>query len=184
MTPDWLFEEGEPTPREATHPAALEEASLMKQCRLSRGRSGGPGGQHRNKTETQVVLEHEPTGVSAQAGERRSPEANRRAAMRRLRLALATEVREAIPAGEARSRLWMERTHGGRIELNEKHWDFPAMLAEAMDVLAACRWDHKRAAVRLEVTPSQLVRLLAAHPPALQRANAQRAAAGLRPLRG
>jgi protein subunit release factor B len=46
--------------------------------------AGGPGGQHRNKTKTGVRLHHDPSGVMVVATERRSLEANRRAAFARL----------------------------------------------------------------------------------------------------
>ncbi|GIW73523.1 MAG: hypothetical protein KatS3mg103_0045 [Phycisphaerales bacterium] len=85
--------------------------------------------------------------------------------MRRLRLALATSVRLGVPAGEIRSELWRSRTAQGRIAVNPAHRDFPALLAEALDVLFAARLDVRRAATRLGVSPTQLVRLVAKHPP-------------------
>ena len=60
------------------HPAMLDEDELLKDVTMERGRSGGPGGQHRNKNETAVTLTHGPTGISAQAGERRYAEINRK----------------------------------------------------------------------------------------------------------
>lgn len=166
-----------------THPAALPEDELLKQCSLTRGRGSGPGGQHRNKVQTLVELAHRPTGISAHAGERRSPEVNRRVALRRLRLALATERREPVPDGEIRSDLWRSRVRAGKIVLNTRHQDFPAMLAEAMDVLAACSWDPRWAGKRLACTPSQLIRLVASHPPALVEMNQRRAERGEHPVK-
>ncbi|MEZ6243098.1 MAG: peptide chain release factor-like protein [Phycisphaerales bacterium] len=165
------------------HPAALPDDELLKSCTLTRGRGSGPGGQHRNKVQTLVELTHRPTAIAAHAGERRSPEVNRKVALRRLRLALATEHREGVPEGEVRSELWRTRVRGGKIILNTGHADYPAMLAEAMDVLAACSWDPKWAGKRLACTPSQLIKLIAAHPPALLVLNERRAERGDHPVK-
>lgn len=166
-----------------THPAALDDAALLAVCSVQHGIGQGPGGQHRNRNRTAVLLTHAPTGLTAQASERRSAEENKRVALRRLRLALAVEHRVAVPAGEVRSALWRSRTQDGRIVLSVRHRDFPTMLAEALDVLAACGMDPKRAAVRLGVSPSQLIRLVAEHPPALRMVNVARQARGEHGLR-
>lgn len=176
LTPD-------PTLIPRPHPASLEDDALLRQCTLGKGRSGGPGGQHRNKVETTVFLTHEPTGIEAHAGERRSVTDNKREAIFRLRLRLAIGVRAVVPAGDARTELWRSRVSGGRIACNPRHRDYPAMLAEALDVLAACRWDEKSAAARLECTPSQLVGLVREHAPALARVNEERAKKKLHALR-
>lgn len=185
MTPiDDLF--GEPTRIERPlHPAGLADEDILHACTIERGRIGGPGGQHRNKVETAVTLTHTPTGLSAQAGERRSPKDNQRMALRRLRLELATHVRLGVPEGEIRSDLWLERTNGGkggRVAINPNHRDFPTMLAEAMDVVWAARMDIRKAAARLQVSRTQLVRLIAKHPAALAEMNAARVQRKLRPL--
>ncbi len=164
------------------HPAHLDEDDLLKKCDIGKGRSSGPGGQHRNKVETLVILTHRPTGVQAHAGERRSAEENRRVALFRLRLALAVQVREPVPAGDQRSELWRSRTREGRIACNPEHRDYPALLAEALDMVEACRGDVKRAAVRLDVTASQLVKLIKDHPAAFARLNDDRRARGEHPL--
>lgn len=157
-----------------THPAALPDDALLAQCRLTHTRTGGPGGQHRNKTNSAVVLAHTPTDLHAQAAERRSAEENKHVALRRLRLELAVHHRVAVPAGEIRSALWRSRTPGARIVLSHRHHDYPAMLAEALDVLDASAYDPRKAATRLGVSPSQLVRMIADHPPALVMVNEQR----------
>ena len=161
------------------HPAALEPDQLLAQCESSRDRASGPGGQHRNKVETRITLKHTPTGRIAQAGERRSAVENQRVALWRLRLILATELRQPVPTGDARSALWISRCHAGRIACNAEHQDFPAMLAEAMDNLWSCGLDPSKAAARLLCTSSQLIRLLRKHPPALIALNTARTQAGL-----
>lgn len=165
------------------HPACLSDEELLKSCTLGRLRTGGPGGQHRNKVETAVLITHEPTGLKAFASERRSQIENKQVAIKRLRHTLAVEVRVGAPPGEIGSALWRSRVKGGRISVNPEHRDYPALLAEALDVLASAGWDPKKAAQRLSVTATQLVRLVGDHPPALVKLNAERATRGGRPLR-
>lgn len=168
-----------------THPAALDDDALLEQCELARDRRSGPGGQRRNKVETHVTLTHTPTGLTGQAGERRSLEENKRVALRRLRLTLATEHRVGVPSGDIRSELWRSRVRDRKIACSPRHRDFPSMLAEAMDILNACAWEPGRggASSRLECTASQLIRLIANHPRALERVNDERKRLGKRPLR-
>ncbi|MBL4591984.1 MAG: hypothetical protein JKY96_08500 [Phycisphaerales bacterium] len=168
----------------ALHPAAYDDERLLKECAMSRGRGSGPGGQHRNKVQTQVTMTHTPSGVSARAGERRESEVNKRIAIRRLRVELALKVRVEVPDGEIRSALWRSRCKNQRVVCSVDHVDYSAMLAEALDVGRACGWDMKKAAVRLGVSMSQLVKLIAKHRAALVYLNEQRAQAGMHPLRG
>jgi len=127
-------------------------------------------------------LDHEATGVSAQAGERRSQHENRRQAFRRLRLALAVRVR-GDHSLNTRSELWRSRHQGQTLPVNEKHADFPALLAEAMDVIATSRSDVSKAARCLDLSTSQLLKLLKKHPPALEQINRDRQQRGLHPMK-
>jgi len=167
------------------HPACVDPDALLRECTERRTKGSGPGGQHRNKVETKCVLVHGPTGVTSQAGERRHLSVNRAMALRRLRLALAVSVRGPSGAmGRAPSDLLRSRIRDGRIVLSAAHDDFPAVLAEALDVLADAGHDPRPAAAVLGCTPTQLVRLLADHPPALAACNTGRRERGLPPLKG
>lgn len=165
------------------HPARLAEEELLRQCAFAKGRGSGPGGQHRNKVETKVTVSHQPSGIEAHAGERRSAEENRRVAIRRLRLALAVRLRCEVPIGDARSELWRSRcSPEGRVACNTEHHEYPALLAEALDMVHACELDVKKAAARLLCSASQLVKLIQQHPAAIEDLNRQRAKAGEHPL--
>ncbi|WP_165245053.1 peptide chain release factor family protein [Paludisphaera soli] len=163
------------------HPAAIDPDRLAAECDFKTTRRSGPGGQNRNKVETAVILTHRPTGIVAEASERRSQGENRREALFRLRLKLALEIR--TPADAAPSALWASRLRGGRIVVSPEHDDFPALVAEALDRLAASDDDVKAAATALGCSATQLVKLLAAEPRALGQVNARRSARGLHPLR-
>ncbi|MBN2474278.1 MAG: peptide chain release factor-like protein, partial [Pirellulales bacterium] len=167
----------------AAHPATLLPEQLLTECSTRRLRRSGPGGQHRNKVETAVALRHRPTGVQAEANERRSQAANREVALFRLRVNLALEIRLERAADAAPSPLWQSRCSGGRVRVSSSHDDFPAMLAEALDVIVAQQADVKRAAAALGCTASQLTRLLKQEARAMVQVNQWRRQHGLHALR-
>lgn len=160
------------------HPATIPMVDLLKHCVELRTRRSGPGGQHRNKTETAVVLVHEPTGLSAEASERRSQAENRRAALGRLRLRLAVEHRTPADSSGP-SPLWRSRTRRRQLLISPRHEDFPALVAEALDRLQADQFETHRAADSLGISPSQLVGLFRKSSAAWTALGRYRAAAGL-----
>lgn len=161
------------------HPAALDRVVLLRECSERRTRRSGPGGQHRNKVETAVVLKHEFTGIEAEGNERRSQAENREVALFRLRVRLAVEIRTVRPADSVPSELWQSRCRGGRVSVNPSHPDFPSLLAEALDVLALCDFDHAAAAISLGCTGTQFVKLLKEERTAFELLNRERAARGM-----
>ena len=74
--------------------------------RVDTYRDTGPGGQHRNTTDSAVRLTHTPTGVTVTAVEERSQHANRQVAWARLRAALAERADQA----------WRTETNQGRVD--------------------------------------------------------------------
>lgn len=155
------------------HPTQLTVERLLADCDIRFQRRSGPGGQHRNKVETAVRIRHRPTGIEAQASERRQQGENRAIALGRLRLQLALHVRcqrgATIP-----SALWRRRCVGGRIVVSEVHPDRAALLAESLDCLAQAAWDPILAARQLACTRTQLVRFLKSEPEAYRQLIEQR----------
>ncbi len=164
------------------HPSRLPESRLLEQCVVRRTRHSGPGGQHRNKVETAIEIIYSPTGLTTFAAERRSQEANRQVAVFRLRLLLAVQMRCVHSTEVLPSDMWKSRCRDEKIQCSERHVDFPAMLAEAMDAIDAKEYDVRRAAAALGCSTSQLVRFVARVPEALTEVNSQRAQRGLHRL--
>ena len=81
---------------------ATDPASLERDTRVEPFTAGGPGGQHRNKTESAVRLHHGPSGLVIAATERRSQWQNRAAAFERLAAALERLNHVATPRIETR----------------------------------------------------------------------------------
>lgn len=163
------------------HPATLLPSELLKQCDVKHTRGSGPGGQHRNKVNTACVINHRPTDVSASAYEDRSQARNSANALIRLRVRLALQLRSQPPPTEP-SALWMSRVKSGKLAVSESHEDFPAVLCEALDWIDTLD-DAKAAAQALGVSSSQMVKLLAKEPAALELVNRMRASKGVGPLR-
>lgn len=167
-----------PSP-DSPHPVYLPADLLLRDCEVRHERRRGPGGQHRNKTESAVVIRHLPTGIEGQAAERRSQFDNHRNAVKRLRLNLALGVRSELLAEAAPTDLWKSRCHEGKIGINPDHDDFPLMLAEAMDVLFARNTHLPGSAEQLGCTGSQLIKLLKKEPRAFLWLNDERRKHGL-----
>lgn len=182
---DWDWEP-KPQPKSESgpvHPASLPVEDLLKDCKVERGRGSGPGGQHRNKVETAVIVTHEPSGVAGGASERRSQEENRRMAIKRLRINLAIEVRGYWGLMDVPSELWRSRCRDRKLAINVKHEDWPSLLAELMDVLSLKRGDVRAAGNVMGISASQVTKLLRNEPKAMALVNQWRTDRGQRPLK-
>jgi hypothetical protein len=159
----------------------FSDERLRSECIVHTHRIGGPGGQHRNKTESAVRLLHRPSGIVVTGQERRSQHRNAASALRRLREALAVQFRAPL----AERVTWPESVlfRDGRLRVGENNRRFYHVLGLALDALAAFAGRPQEAAAWLGVSTSSLTRFLADHSRAWQEANRIRAAAGLGPLR-
>lgn len=108
---------------------ALTDAALLAECEETFFVGGGPGGQHRNKTESAVRLVHRPTGVTVTATERRSQLQNRGAALERLRERLAPLAhrpkprRPTRPTRGSQERRIAEKKRRGDRKASRRGWD-------------------------------------------------------------
>lgn len=82
------MDDSSPPPSPAPRRWSTDPEVLEKEVVMTFFRSGGPGGQHRNKVETGVRLLHPPSGITVTATEDRSQYRNREVAMERLIAAL------------------------------------------------------------------------------------------------
>ncbi len=187
---------------------ALSDAELLAQCRFDRFRVSGPGGQHRNRRDTAVRLVHTPSGVSAQASERRSQAQNRQTALARLRRAIALELRRPVsldayhpqPALQrilpsARQRILPSARQrvgpstrqrigpGARQRIGPRHPDFWAGAQHLLDLFEALDASLADTAAAIGCSTNQLAKTIAADPHLLQQANHLRRSRNLPPLR-
>ncbi|WP_041454262.1 peptide chain release factor-like protein [Anaeromyxobacter sp. K] len=114
---------------EARRALALSDEALLAECDESFFVGGGPGGQHRNKTESGVRLVHRPTAITVTATERRSQLQNRGAALERLRARLQPLAhrpkprRPTKPTRGAKERRLSEKKRRGERKASRRGWE-------------------------------------------------------------
>ena len=138
--------------------------ALVNKCEIDRYRASGPGGQHRNKTDSAVRLRLPSLGISAIAEESRSQHDNKAAAIRRMRAAIAVGVRapvvveQFVPTPRLQALL-----AAGTKPLGEKTRakpEFWAAIAELLDLLWAQGSEVAVTATQLGVTTGALSKML------------------------
>ena len=180
------------------HPAKLDVDLLTSQCRMSQFKRGGPGGQHRNKTQTAIRWLHEPTGVEGQSNEFREQVRNRSVALRRLRIQLAIDLRtrwdgspEPIAdqrhsdAVEPSAELMMLQGAGvpQGLRISPEHTDYPAVLARLLDDLYRSGGQPSLIKSIWGGSSSGIIQFLSDLPVSLGEVNRWRAHLGFKPLR-
>lgn len=160
---------------------------LVRQCDVDRYRASGPGGQHRNKTESAVRVRHRASGVAAHADDSRSQHENKLRAVKRLRAHLALELRAPVElATFTPGPRLAALIAGGAARLGEKTRqtaEFWVAMAELLDVCFACGVEVAATAERVGLGTAALAKLLTADEQVLRTINQERARRGLRPLR-
>ena len=149
---------------------SLTDDELGAQCRWEAFRARGPGGQHRDKTNTAVRITHLPTGLSAIGGEERSQRVNRIHALKRLRLKLALEMREPVDRATFTPPAWFiqarSRPHGASsaraptLKMTPRHHDYFRTVGMVIDIIHEMEGDLSSSAAMLGISTSSLARFI------------------------
>ncbi len=154
----------------------LDDNGLLRRCHRECYRASGPGGQHRNTTDSAVRLSVLDGAIVALCADHRSQHRNQAQALKRLRSAIAIELR--LPITSSASGHWQ-----GSWKLGQKDRRYAGFIAHLLDVLAHHEWAVGLAAQTLGISTGKLVRTLARDPHAWNAVNRGRAKLGLVNLR-
>jgi hypothetical protein len=161
----------------------LSEEDLARQCKFEAYKSGGPGGQKRNKTASAVKLTHAASGISAFSADFRSQSENRVRALHRLRFKFATELRTPLDSRGYEPPMWVSASRvQGKLTTNTKNPLYARLAAHVLDVFAAVDGRMADAAALLGVPSSNLGHFLKAEHTVWAAAARIRAANHLPPL--
>lgn len=159
----------------------MDDDTLLRQCRQECYRASGPGGQHRNTTDSAVRLSVLEGTIVAMCADHRSQHRNRADALKRLRSALAIELRMPISPksqSETTQSLWQ-----GSWTLGKKDRRYARFIAHLLDVIAHHGWVVGHSASALNISTGKLVRVLAKDSHAWNAVNQSRAKLNLVNLR-
>lgn len=163
---------------------ALSDERLLAQCVVETYRASGPGGQHRNKTESAVRLTHRPTGVVVTATERRSQHENRRRALVRLRRAIALQVRQTPSRSvDPRGPLGLVLADPAWPRISQRSPYYLPAAAEILDHIEARGGSISDAAATMGVTTASLAKFLSLDDDLWEAVGRIRRRYGLKPLR-
>ncbi len=163
----------------------LSDAELLCQCEVHTYRASGPGGQKRNKTSSAVRLHHRDSGLIAKAEEDRSQHVNKRRALGRLRMALATTLLSPHdPHGYRPSHCLAQFLREGRLALRLKEDGALVVINEVLGVVLGCGGRIRDAAAAIGISSANLVKFLGIAPAVWRKANHIRTLNDLRPLKG
>ena len=126
---------------------------LLGACTLKGFQGSGPGGQHRNKTNTGVMLTLRQYNLEIKSCEGRSAKENKTHALRKMQMALALKVRETPPAVEI-------PFPGSNGHIQPSNALFPLFIAHVFDRMAQKNGDTKEAAQAFGLTPSARVKII------------------------
>jgi hypothetical protein len=153
----------QPAPIDVDALLSLDDDALARQCKFEAFKSGGPGGQKRNKTSSAARMTHVATGLSAHSSDFRSQVENRIRALHRLRFRFATDLRTPVEVRGYEPPAWLSASRvQGRLTTNTKNPQYARIAAHALDVLSAVAGNVANAAALLGVSSGNLAAVLKA----------------------
>jgi len=135
----------------------LSDSELLKECEVSAYKGSGPGGQHRNKTNSGVKLKirgGELMSLESYSCDDRSSHINKLLALKKLRLKIALQIREEptpqIPFPFPGT--------GGKI--SQDNVLYPQFIADILDRINFCKGDLAEAAKLWGLSKSALNKII------------------------
>jgi hypothetical protein len=164
---------------------SLNDMELLGHCEVDTYRASGPGGQKRNKTDSAVRLRLVDTELIVTATESRSQHENRARALRRMRQAIALDLRGPLdrenyrPSAVVRGCL----VGGSRLEVGRRDRRYDLVVSEVLDVIAACEVRLAEAAALFGITTANLATFLRKDLKLLDCVNRMRRQQGMKVIR-
>jgi hypothetical protein len=135
----------------------LSDSELLKECEISAYRGSGPGGQHRNKTNSGVKLKirsDKAMSLESYSCDDRSSHVNKLLALKKLRLKIALQIREEpmqqIPFPFPGT--------GGKI--SQDNALYPQFIADILDRINFCKGDLSETAKIWNLSKSALNKII------------------------
>ena len=150
----------------------LSDRELISLCRVESFRASGPGGQHRNTSDSAVRITLKQSRMSTYATTSRSQHKNKAEAIKKLRILIAMEMRNE------NSLTW---TDSFKIGKNDKR--YAAFISSILDVFYHSEWKIGTTSKKLKISTGKLNRVLNSNPLLLARVNHERLRIGLKVLR-
>lgn len=157
------------------------DSQCPKSCDFNHMKTGGPGGQKRNKTSSAVRLVHRPTGLSVESSEHRSQRINLARALQRLQMRIALKVR--CPPQRPLPGWWTDWVASGGV-ISRRSPMMPEIAALVLDVMEAEGYALGESAKAVGLSTARLAKLIRETPGMLNHVNSQRRKRLLRTLRG
>ena len=117
-------------------PSSAEVSIPDRDIEWTACRGSGPGGQHRNKTESAVLARHKPTGLEAYCQSERSQHRNRASALAVLR----ARVWERLQTAEQGSRAIQRRQQVGSGQRGDKRRTIRVRDGQVHDHVTGQKW--------------------------------------------
>jgi len=163
----------------------LEEHLFLKQCQVDTYAASGPGGQKRNRTYSAVRIRHSKTGLSVIAEESRSQAENKIKALKRLKKAIALNIRKdpASSAFKLHETMRPLFHQDSSLRINIKNPLYPMFCATVLDAVFAAGGKTANVSEILKISTGKLNKILSRDRDLLGAANQIRQHFGLKPLK-